>query len=109
MFHAAKIQQKCENANKTVIKVSETSAQHGGCVQCVCLIAVSLRAGGRVKIFLYQWVGKTKGIKIRRGKMMKETLYDNDKNDGDKNDGIGIPAKKRSRIALMQFPFFLNS
>ena len=26
--------------------------------------------------------------------MMKETLYDNDKNDGDKNDGIGIPAKK---------------
>ena len=50
---------------------------------------------------------------------MKETLYDNDKNDGDKNDGdkndgdkndgIGIPAKKRSRIALMQFPFFLNS
>lgn len=60
-------------------------------------------------LFLYQWVGKTKGIKIRRGKMMKETLYDNDKNDGDKNDGIGIPAKKRSRIALMQFPFFLNS
>jgi hypothetical protein len=64
-------------------------------------------------------VGKTKGIKIRRGKMMKETLYDNDKNDGDKNDGdkndgdkndgIGIPAKKGSRIALMQFPFFLNS